>query len=174
MWQSYKDRLAKLLYRFGNYIWPAMVVWGFERAVRSLKLVWNNRIWSPSDKQSKIASIEHLTSDTVRLTLRRFVRCKIHFDVFSLFPDTCTGSLASMHMLSFPPSAISRARHIHSQYRASPIHLTARMNTRIRTWCSLFVAGLVSPKGFLSTQVGRALLPQSLLSWTVRTALRQT
>ncbi len=67
-----------LSFRFGNYIWPAMLVWGFERTVRSLKLIWNNRIWSLSDQQSKIASIEHLTNDTGGLLNNIMYRWEAH------------------------------------------------------------------------------------------------
>ncbi|KLO19817.1 hypothetical protein SCHPADRAFT_817568 [Schizopora paradoxa] len=72
---------------FGNYIWPALFVWGLERGVRSLKLVWNNRVWSRSDKQSRVATVEHLTSDTVRLTLRRHMHWKPGQHAYVILPS---------------------------------------------------------------------------------------
>ncbi|TFK76030.1 hypothetical protein BDN72DRAFT_362236 [Pluteus cervinus] len=49
------------------YIWPAMVVWGFDRLFRFVRMAWNNR--SHNDRSS--AQIELLTEDTIRITFRR-------------------------------------------------------------------------------------------------------
>ncbi|KDR83594.1 hypothetical protein GALMADRAFT_219415 [Galerina marginata CBS 339.88] len=54
---------------FGGYIWPGLLIWGFDRAIRLGRLVWNNRVWNrahPGD-----ALVELLSNDTTRLTLRR-------------------------------------------------------------------------------------------------------
>lgn len=56
---------------FGNYIWPALVIWGFDRSLRLGRLIWNNRVWPGTSSNNSHASVELLTQDTVRLTLRR-------------------------------------------------------------------------------------------------------
>ncbi|THH02456.1 hypothetical protein EW026_g465 [Hermanssonia centrifuga] len=56
---------------FGHYIWPALVVWAFDRVLRATRLLWNNRVGISKDAASSLATVELLSSDTVRLTLRR-------------------------------------------------------------------------------------------------------
>ncbi|KAL5487797.1 FRP1_3 [Sanghuangporus weigelae] len=56
---------------FGDYFWPAFLVWGLDRVLRLGRLIWNNRIWTRSSSDAHRASVELLTSDTVKLTLRR-------------------------------------------------------------------------------------------------------
>ncbi|KAF8974334.1 FAD-binding domain-containing protein [Flammula alnicola] len=53
----------------GDYIWPALLVWAFDRALRLGRLFWNNKMWSRSD--SGDALVELLSEDTIRLTLTR-------------------------------------------------------------------------------------------------------
>lgn len=55
---------------FGDYIWPALLLWGLDRAIRIGGLFWNNSSWIRS-KLPATASIALLSEDTVRLTLRR-------------------------------------------------------------------------------------------------------
>lgn len=57
--------------RFGNYIWPALVVWAFDRVLRAGRLLFNNRFGLSSDKQHSTATVELVSPDTVKLTLRR-------------------------------------------------------------------------------------------------------
>ncbi|KAI5119903.1 hypothetical protein M0805_003707 [Coniferiporia weirii] len=59
----------------GSYIWPALLVWGLDRFLRLGRVIWNNRVWSRKSHEQHHASIELLTHDTIRLTLRR----KIHW-----------------------------------------------------------------------------------------------
>lgn len=61
--------------RFESYIWPALVIWGFDRSLRLIRVIGNNTPWSSKRKDYGSATIELLTRDTVRLTLRR----KIHW-----------------------------------------------------------------------------------------------
>lgn len=58
-------------FSFGDYIWPALVLWGFDRTLRGLRLLWNNRFRASSEHQGSTATVELLSSDTIRLTLRR-------------------------------------------------------------------------------------------------------
>ncbi|PPQ65217.1 hypothetical protein CVT26_000194 [Gymnopilus dilepis] len=54
---------------FGDYIWPALLIWGFDRALRMGRLVLNNRIWNRAHPGN--ALVELISEDTIRLTLRR-------------------------------------------------------------------------------------------------------
>lgn len=54
---------------YGDYIWPALVVWAFDRVLRTVWLMWNNRFGV--SKHYSTATVELISSDTVRLTLRR-------------------------------------------------------------------------------------------------------
>ncbi|EMD40636.1 hypothetical protein CERSUDRAFT_111219 [Gelatoporia subvermispora B] len=56
---------------FGNYIWPALVVWAFDRVLRFSRLLWNNSGRFGKEKECAMAKVELLSSDTIRLTLRR-------------------------------------------------------------------------------------------------------
>ncbi|CAL1701427.1 unnamed protein product [Somion occarium] len=56
---------------YGDYIWPALVVWAFDRVLRLARLLWNNRVGRSSEQHHSTATVELLSEDTVRLTLRR-------------------------------------------------------------------------------------------------------
>ncbi|OBZ76332.1 putative ferric reductase transmembrane component [Grifola frondosa] len=56
---------------WGDYIWPALVVWAFDRVLRFSRLLWNNRGKHGSGHEHTTATVELITSDTIRLTLRR-------------------------------------------------------------------------------------------------------
>ncbi|PPQ99070.1 hypothetical protein CVT24_003630 [Panaeolus cyanescens] len=53
----------------GDYIWPGILVWAFDRFLRVCRLVLNNRFWSRSHAGD--ALVELLSEDTIRLTLTR-------------------------------------------------------------------------------------------------------
>jgi ferric-chelate reductase len=52
------------------YMWPGFLLWGLDRIARFGKTIWNNSIWSSTKRQST-GTIEVLSTDTLRLTLRR-------------------------------------------------------------------------------------------------------
>ncbi len=60
-----------ITHRYGDYIWPALVIWGFDRTLRVFRLFWFNRSSKSQDTGSQLATVELVSSDTVRLTLRR-------------------------------------------------------------------------------------------------------
>lgn len=60
-----------LRHRYGNYIWPALVVWAFDRVLRFARVLWNNSGRFGSKHTSSVATVELLSADTIRLTLRR-------------------------------------------------------------------------------------------------------
>ncbi|KAF9483940.1 hypothetical protein BDN70DRAFT_903886 [Pholiota conissans] len=53
----------------GDYVWPALVVWAFDRTLRLGRLVWNNKMWSRD--YSGDALVELISEDTIRLTMSR-------------------------------------------------------------------------------------------------------
>lgn len=62
-------KIDLIIHRFGDYIWPALLVWAFDRVLRLGRLVWNNKMWSRD--RSGDALVELLSEDTIRLTLTR-------------------------------------------------------------------------------------------------------
>ncbi|EIW61249.1 uncharacterized protein TRAVEDRAFT_69649 [Trametes versicolor FP-101664 SS1] len=56
---------------FGDYFWPALVVWAFDRVLRTTRLLWNNRGKGGTDHEFGTATVELVSSDTIRLTLKR-------------------------------------------------------------------------------------------------------
>ncbi|KAI0082566.1 hypothetical protein K474DRAFT_1585791 [Panus rudis PR-1116 ss-1] len=57
--------------RFGDYIWPALVLWAFDRFLRLGRLFWNSLAVRAAQNFHTTAEVELLSEDTVRLTLRR-------------------------------------------------------------------------------------------------------
>lgn len=53
----------------GSYIWPALLVWAFDRVLRLVRVLWNNRVWSGTKYTQ--ATVSKLSADTVRLTFTR-------------------------------------------------------------------------------------------------------
>ncbi|KAI1796261.1 hypothetical protein LXA43DRAFT_1090336 [Ganoderma leucocontextum] len=56
---------------FGDYFWPALVVWAFDRVLRTARLIWNNRGRGGTQHEYGSAVVELVSFDTVRMTLRR-------------------------------------------------------------------------------------------------------
>ncbi|TFY82597.1 hypothetical protein EWM64_g1407 [Hericium alpestre] len=54
---------------FDDYIWPALMVWGFDRFLRLVRVIYTSRAWGRRGWSQ--ASIELLSEDTIRLTLRQ-------------------------------------------------------------------------------------------------------
>lgn len=71
---------------FGNYIWPALLLWGLDRTIRIGGLFWNNCSWIRS-KLPSTATIELLSDDTVRLTLRRPLKWKAGQHAYVIVPS---------------------------------------------------------------------------------------
>lgn len=62
--------VPEVKYRF----WPALAIWALDRFLRSLRLIILNRLWLntfPAGKRLDEATLERVSSDTVRLTVRR-------------------------------------------------------------------------------------------------------
>lgn len=63
-------RLTCLLPRYEYYVWPAFIVWGLDRLLRFVALLWNN-YWRCSRENRAQATVELITPNTVRLSMRR-------------------------------------------------------------------------------------------------------
>ncbi|KII94680.1 hypothetical protein PLICRDRAFT_169410 [Plicaturopsis crispa FD-325 SS-3] len=72
---------------FGDYIWPALVLWAFDRVLRTCRLLYNNRVWSRANDQHSKATVELLSEDTVRLTLRRRFSWKAGQHAYVILPS---------------------------------------------------------------------------------------
>ncbi|TDL29709.1 hypothetical protein BD410DRAFT_833972 [Rickenella mellea] len=70
---------------FGDYIWPALLVWGLDRFLRFTYLLWNNRVWRGNAESA--ATVELITSDTVRLTLHRRFSWKAGQHAYVVLPS---------------------------------------------------------------------------------------
>ncbi|KAI0068942.1 hypothetical protein BV25DRAFT_1817865 [Artomyces pyxidatus] len=76
--------------KFDNYIWPALVIWALDRLLRLLRVVWNSRIWRGFGHSDSKASVELLSEDTVRLTLRRSFNWKPGQHAYVILPTVST------------------------------------------------------------------------------------
>ncbi|KAI9000892.1 hypothetical protein BD414DRAFT_15568 [Trametes punicea] len=59
---------------FGDYFWPALVVWAFDRVLRTGRLLWNNRGRGSTSHEYGRATVQLVSADTIRLTLKRKFR----------------------------------------------------------------------------------------------------
>ena len=64
------ELVSRAFCSFGDYFWPALVVWAFDRVLRAARLVWNNSGKGTTHEHGS-AIVELVSSDTIRLTLRR-------------------------------------------------------------------------------------------------------
>jgi ferric-chelate reductase len=52
------------------YMWPGFILWGLDRLMRAGRVFWNTSIWHPNAKEYSQATIEMLSGDTLRMTLK--------------------------------------------------------------------------------------------------------
>lgn len=71
---------------FGNYIWPALVLWAFDRLLRLSRIILNNRIGWKQSQHEGTASVELLSQDTIRLTMRRRMSWKPGQHAYVILP----------------------------------------------------------------------------------------
>lgn len=72
--------------RFGSYIWPAILLWGLDRTLRLVRLIFNNGIWKLGDGKES-ATVELLSSDTIRLTIRRRMHWRAGQHAYIILPS---------------------------------------------------------------------------------------
>ncbi|KAJ3573341.1 hypothetical protein NP233_g2490 [Leucocoprinus birnbaumii] len=72
---------------FGNYIWPALMLWVLDRVSRAARVIWNNRLWVMRESTYSSASIELVSSDTIRLTLTRRFRWRPGQHAYIILPS---------------------------------------------------------------------------------------
>ena len=76
------------MYSFGDYIWPALLVWGLDRFLRFGRVLFNNRVWQGyGNNEYSHATVELLTPDTIRLTLRRKMHWKAGQHAYVVLPS---------------------------------------------------------------------------------------
>ena len=63
------------------------MIWGIDRSIRLARLVRNNTPWSAKRKDYAHANVELLTSDTVRLTLRRKMHWQAGQHAYVILPS---------------------------------------------------------------------------------------
>ncbi|KAG8747491.1 hypothetical protein FRC10_000627 [Ceratobasidium sp. 414] len=69
--------------------WPALAIWALDRTLRALRLIVLNKLWLnifPMGKTVDEAAIERVSSDTVRLTVRRNFKWTSGQHVFIIAP----------------------------------------------------------------------------------------
>ncbi|KAI0750929.1 hypothetical protein C8Q80DRAFT_1098755 [Daedaleopsis nitida] len=71
---------------FGDYFWPALVVWAFDRVLRAGRLVWNNRGKGGVEHEHGSAVVELVSSDTIRLTMRRRMNWRAGQHAYVILP----------------------------------------------------------------------------------------
>ncbi|KAK7695500.1 hypothetical protein QCA50_000136 [Cerrena zonata] len=71
---------------YGDYIWSALVVWAFDRVLRASRLLWNNLVGRSSERHHSTATVELLSEDTIRLTLRRTFNWKAGQHAYVILP----------------------------------------------------------------------------------------
>jgi ferric-chelate reductase len=70
-----------------DYIWPAFVVWGFDRFLRVARLLVNNTIWKGTAAKHSHGTVELVSDDTIRLTLTRPVSWTAGQHAYVLLPS---------------------------------------------------------------------------------------
>ncbi|KZS97904.1 hypothetical protein SISNIDRAFT_423350 [Sistotremastrum niveocremeum HHB9708] len=73
---------------FGNYLWPALCVWAFDRLGRLGRIILNSRWWSR--KGHATATIELLGQDTTRVTLKSRMHWKAGQHAYLIMPSVST------------------------------------------------------------------------------------
>ncbi|KAI0774396.1 ferric reductase NAD binding domain-containing protein [Fomes fomentarius] len=71
---------------YGYYFWPALVVWAFDRVLRTARLIWTNRGKGGTVHEHGSAIVELVSSDTIRLTLRRKMNWRAGQHAYVLLP----------------------------------------------------------------------------------------
>jgi ferric-chelate reductase len=75
---------------YNTYIWPAFVIWAFDRLVRVVRILINNTIWRGVKDEHSHGTVELITEDTIRLTLRRPMNWKAGQHAYVLLPSVST------------------------------------------------------------------------------------
>ncbi|KIJ94089.1 hypothetical protein K443DRAFT_134858 [Laccaria amethystina LaAM-08-1] len=56
----------------GSYIWPALFVWGLDRFIRLVRVIWNNSTFRrKGDPSQSLATVKLLSEDTIIMSLKR-------------------------------------------------------------------------------------------------------
>jgi ferric-chelate reductase len=72
------------------YMWPGFLLWGLDRLVRAGRTFWNNTIWRKGDKKYSQGTVEVLSDDTLRLTLKRRITWTPGQHAYVILPSVST------------------------------------------------------------------------------------
>ncbi|KAI0265185.1 ferric reductase NAD binding domain-containing protein [Gloeopeniophorella convolvens] len=75
---------------FDDYVWPALVLWAFDRFLRFARLIWNSSLWRGVSQDHAKATVELLSEDTVRLTLKRRFNWRPGQHAYVILPTVST------------------------------------------------------------------------------------
>ncbi|EJF56585.1 hypothetical protein DICSQDRAFT_71178 [Dichomitus squalens LYAD-421 SS1] len=93
---------------YGDYFWPALVVWAFDRVLRTARLIWNNRGRGGTRHGYGSATVELVSSDTIRMTLRRKMNWRPGQHAYVILP-TVSGMPSEAH--PFTIASIPQSLH---------------------------------------------------------------
>jgi ferric-chelate reductase len=68
-------------------VWPAVIIWAFDRIVRMIRLVMNHTVWRGSGPEHSNSAIELISDDTIRVTLKRAMNWKAGQHAYLLLPS---------------------------------------------------------------------------------------
>jgi ferric-chelate reductase len=74
----------------GNYVWPAFVFWGVDRAQRVGRILLNNTIWRGTSPEHSHGTVELISDDTLKLTLHRRMNWKAGQHAYVILPSVST------------------------------------------------------------------------------------
>jgi ferric-chelate reductase len=75
---------------YSTYIWPALLIWAFDRFTRVCRLLINNRIWRGTSSKYSQATVDLINDDTIRLTIKRNMTWKAGQHAYVLLPSVST------------------------------------------------------------------------------------
>lgn len=80
--------LCSAIFSEDDFLWPALLVWAFDRILRLGRFVWNNKPWEKN--HSGDALVELLSEDTIRLTMTRRISWTPGQHAYVILPTVST------------------------------------------------------------------------------------
>jgi ferric-chelate reductase len=107
---SFKTTSRFFFYRLKYRIWPGFILWGLDRTCRFLRVVILNKLWLSVVPQKHTemnhVTVERISTDTIRLKLRRHMSWKAGHHVYLILP---TISRFPLEAHPFTPASIPHA-----------------------------------------------------------------
>jgi ferric-chelate reductase len=106
-----------------GYIWPAFVFWGIDRAQRVGRILLNNTIWRGTNPEHSHGTVELISDDTLKLTLRRSMNWKAGQHAYVILPSVSTLPIEAHPVrLSHRPSVAVVDNYDSSRLRVCLMH----------------------------------------------------